>query len=187
MADLTFDAVIIGRRQQGFDAGDVPHEVRRHERGHLREEARDWRVPGHRGDLGSRLPAATPMPISSCHVLYVPLADFPEFWSMGAVGPASMQRWICLPEQQDGVGHLQPEGTTRRRRRPAQQIAPLLQEGCREVDKVGAMEDSREYWRAQADMCTTRGVQDRSGDARGSNEADRSSTKMMEAGTFLMA
>jgi len=96
--------------------------------------------------------AATPMPTSSCPCTICPSGGtFRSSGSTAAAGPASMQRWICLPEQQDGVGHLQPEvrpdaGEDRSADRP------LLQERCEEVDKVGGYGGQREYWRAQADM-----------------------------------
>jgi len=98
MADLTFDAVIVGGGNKGlllamylmkYAGMSVVSSERRHEIGGC--WPRGTSAPGFPG---------TPIQHHPAPCTYLPVwRDFPDFWEYGGLGPAPVQRWICLPEQ----------------------------------------------------------------------------------------
>ncbi len=152
MADLTFDAVIIGGGNKGlmlamylmkYGGMSVGIFERRHEIGGCLA-TEETSAPGFRGNTHANI--ILPM-------YYMPLwRDFPDFWEYGG-------RWdqhLCsdgfvFRDTKTALGiYSQKYDPTQEK--TAQQIARFSKKDAEKWIKSAAMEDSREYWRAQADM-----------------------------------
>jgi beta-carotene ketolase (CrtO type) len=152
MADLTFDAVIIGGGNKGlllamylmkYGGMSVGIFERRHEIGGCLA-TEETSAPGFRGNTHANI--ILPM-------YYMSLwRDFPEFWEYGG-------RWdqhLCsdgfvFRNNKTALGiysqKYDPDQT-----KTAAQIARFSKKDAERWIKSAAMENSREYWRAQADM-----------------------------------
>ena len=152
MADLAFDAVIIGGGNKGlllamyltkYGGMSVGVFERRHEvGGGLATE--ESAAPGFRANTHAHMILA---------VYYLPMwRDFPEFWEYGC-------RWdqpLCSAgfvfrnnETALSIYSLKHDPM---QERSAQQIARFSQKDADRWLKLAALERSREFWRAQADL-----------------------------------
>ena len=152
MADLTFDAAIIGGGNKGlllamylmkYGGMSVGVFERRHEVGGCLA-TEESAAPGFRGNTHAHMILA---------MYYLPMwRDFPEFWDYGC-------RWdqpLCSAgfafqnnETALSIYSLKHDPL---QERTAQQIARFSKKDADRWLKLAALERSREYWRCQADL-----------------------------------
>ena len=152
MADLAFDAVIIGGGNKGlllamyltkYGGMSVGVFERRHEvGGGLATE--ESAAPGFRANTHAHMILA---------MYYLPMwRDFPEFWDYGCRWDQPLCSAGFVFQNNETALSIYSLKHDPMQERTAQQIARFSQKDAEKWLKLAALERSREFWRVQADL-----------------------------------